>query len=522
MRLAHAFGFSGNPSFETRALEATVLKKLVLSLALAVLFAGGLAISSPPAVIAVLDSPVDYGHPEIQAVFDEGLLKNAKFVDDSGQEKSWYELNLEAKAEFEKRLNQKFYAEQVQFIDAMHAMLAANPPSDKALSTLTAMAKGTLKYIFSPKYRSSLNVVTGYLHGTHVAGITMKSLTNARLISFPIISAPKKKLTLSEILKFDPVKSREQIRRQLGQISEVLQKSNARVVNLSIASSNEIAFKVTKQQATFLQRTVFRGKLRKVANESAHVFTEELGNFFRANPNIVFVLAAGNEKRNLSKGSDHSANLRAENLLKVAAIDASGKIAYFSNRSSSYVDIAAIGTGVASALVGGGEMHMSGTSQAAPKVTNALARIFELAPHLSAKEAVETLYNQHTTSDRSLSGLIANGRVLKSEGATSETNPQMDAPKIQAEIGNMSERDLSKLIAQYAQRMVSLNVSILDIVISRNGVEGATIRLTNQEGQINVAINEIRTTTDHKPSIAAGPQLANSAAVACKDIFLGP
>ncbi|MBK9038704.1 MAG: S8 family serine peptidase [Bdellovibrionales bacterium] len=492
-----------------------MLKKIFsFTLVLAFIYSA-YAASEGTTYIAVLDSPVDYQHPEISAVLDEELLKEAKIVDEKGQEKSWYDLNLEAKAEFEKRLNKKQYAEQVQFLDSIHMMLGGNIPSDKALATLSAVAKGAIKYIFSPKFRSGLNVVGTYLHGTHVAGIAMRSLTNVRLINFPLIT-PSKQLTISDILKFDPAKQREDLRRHLDQISQVLKQQNIRVVNLSVGTSGEIAFKSAKNRSTFFQKLFLRGKIKEMAEQGAKIFAEEMRGFFKANPESVFVLAAGNEKRDLRKIGDHTANIEAGNLIKVAAIDGKGKIASFSNRSSSYVDIAAIGTGVTSALVGGSEMHMSGTSQAAPSVANTLARIFESNPQMSSADAIEALYSRYTTSDSTLADMVANGRVLKSSPETE----RFSAEKATYELtGQVSQSEISRVIMQYSQQVVEKRLSSLDLTIMKGGVEALTINIKNANGKIDVSIVEIPTAADGTPKVAR--HSASSSAKSCQALFLG-
>ncbi len=246
-----------------------------------------------------------------------------------------------------------------------------------------------------------------------------------------------------------------------------------------------------------MKTTIFRGKLKEIANEGAKIFTEELASFFRSNPNSVFVLAAGNEKRDLSKGIDHSANIQAENLIKVAAIDGKGKIAPFSNRSSSFVEVAAIGTGVASAMVGGGKMHMSGTSQAAPDVANAMAQIFESAPQLSAKEAVEALYARRTTTDSSLVNLVANGRVLKAAEVQSETGHLQKErwSVVRVEFESLSDdKDFSKLINIYAKKMVSESQGSQEVIITKDGIDDTSISFKNsQGGQIDVLVSQFST-----------------------------
>ncbi|MES2769664.1 MAG: S8 family serine peptidase [Bdellovibrionota bacterium] len=409
------------------------------------LFIWMIAISGSPTVIAVLDTPVDYSHPEIQAVLEEDLLKNAQFVDERGEEKSWYDLNLEAKAEFEKRLNQELYAEQIEYLNAMHGSTESRSQTGKNLKFL--IARGTLKYIFSPKYRSSLNIVAKYLHGTHVAGIMMKSLSNVRLISFPLLKISEK-MTLSDILNYDPVPQREEMRQQFEQISKILQSNHVRVVNLSIGTSHALYFKEIRKRATLVHKTVFRKKLRNMSNESAKIFKEEMMRFIRANPNSVFVLGAGNDRRDLSKTPDHTATIEAENLIKVAAVSRSGSIARFSNHSPLLVDIAARGTGISSAMAGGGEIHMSGTSQAVPKVTNALAQIFESAPQISVQEAIDMLYEKHTKEKPSLADFVANGRVLAIDRLSLFPH-RSSSENFRAEMGDAPLEDLKSLFDKY-------------------------------------------------------------------------
>lgn len=495
-----------------------MLKKSFLAFSLISLFSAISAVSGSPTVIAVLDSPVDYDHPEIQAVLDEGLLKNAKIIDELGNEKSWYDLNLEAKAEFEKRLNRKVYDEQVRFIDAMHTLMGGDFDSNKKMNLRATVIKGYIKYLFSPKYRSGLNVVGTYLHGTHVAGIAIESLTNVRLINFPIItSAPEKKLTLTEIFKFDPIKQRRELRNQLEQISQVLQKDNVRVVNLSIGTSDEIAFKLLKQKATILQKIFFRGQLKELAKQNAKVFTEELAFFFRANPNSVFVLAAGNEKQNLAKTTDHSANIQTENLIKVGALYTSNNLASFSNRSASYVDIAAFGTGIVSALVGGGKMHMSGTSQAAPNVTNALAQIFEAAPQISAKEAIDALLEQGTRKSTALDGLVVNGRVLSQPrlfNLVRNVRTENGIPEVLVDLENTSGSRFSKLILEKTQQVIGQNLPELNVIVTEGRNRTANLNFKNNNGAVEVIItsffqDEKFTQRFHAPGAAS-----------CKDVFM--
>ncbi len=376
--------------------------------------------------IAILDSPLDYSHPDLQAAIDENLLKTSNIYDQNRVEKSWYQLNQEAKKEFEKRMGEKLYEEQVNFFAASRKNLTEVPYGQKA-DFIYTLIKGNLKYIYSKKFRSGLQVVAGYLHGTHVAGIAIKSLTDVKLINFPILTVqPSSKLKISDILKYDSGKYGSSLRNYYAQITEVLKKNNIQVVNMSYSASEKILLSNLMNKSTLLQRVFYKQELQKMAKVHADVFTAELKLFIESNPQSVFVTSAGNEGENVSSEIPHKINITAENLIKVAAVDDKGKIAVFSNTSPSNVDIAALGVNVTGALVGGGDLSLSGTSQAAPMVTNALAIILNLYPNLKPAEAINKLYELADT-DTELQTQVKNGRRL---GPLSTHNLRSPGPQV--------------------------------------------------------------------------------------------
>lgn len=389
-----------------------ISEKSLCTFLLTCLVSGGYAVSGGPIAIAVLDTPIDFDHPEIRAVLDEGLLKNVSFTDEHGKEKSWYELNQQAKAELERRIGHRMYTQEVEHLDALLNGDTQNRSFIQELRNRIAIKYGNLKYRFSAKYRTSFDLISFYRHGTHVAGIAMKSLTDTRLISFPIMPTVPSPLTIREILKFNPDASRMKLNRQFQQITQVLKANNVRIVNLSFNTSNSEAIGDLLKRASHFQKLVFQQDLPNIAVQESAIFTDELQKFVHDNPEAIFVMAAGNESRQIDETDGNSVAMRADNLIKVAAVDASGRLAFFSNRSPIYIDIAAPGVRVLSALAGGGESRHSGTSYAAPAVANAIARILEAAPQLSAKAAIEVLYSQRTTSDARLKNQVAQGRVL--------------------------------------------------------------------------------------------------------------
>lgn len=91
-------------------------------------------------------------------------------------------------------------------------------------------------------------------------------------------------------------------------------------------------------------------------------------------PEILFVCAAGNYRRNVDEQPIYPAGFDAENILSVTSCNNDGGMSYYSNYGSS-VDIAAIGKFVESTISGGERATMSGTSMSAAVVTRAAALV---------------------------------------------------------------------------------------------------------------------------------------------------
>jgi subtilisin family serine protease len=109
---------------------------------------------------------------------------------------------------------------------------------------------------------------------------------------------------------------------------------------------------------------------------------------YAASKNVVFVAAAGNEGVNNDQVPSYPGNYRYSNMISVAAVNSAGKLASFSNRGASTVDIAAPGVGILS-TTGGAYDTWDGTSMAAPTahVTTELAGQVGSGGYLNAAAA---------------------------------------------------------------------------------------------------------------------------------------
>ncbi|OYU14992.1 MAG: hypothetical protein CFE37_08075 [Alphaproteobacteria bacterium PA4] len=104
-------------------------------------------------------------------------------------------------------------------------------------------------------------------------------------------------------------------------------------------------------------------------------------------PDILFVAAAGNDAADLDNDEAAPASLTLPNLITVGAVDAAGRATGFS-RSGAAVAVHANGVNVAAALPDAPGATFSGTSAAAPYVTNLAAKLLALRPDLTTARLV--------------------------------------------------------------------------------------------------------------------------------------
>lgn len=133
-----------------------------------------------------------------------------------------------------------------------------------------------------------------------------------------------------------------------------------------------------------------------------------------ARQDVLFVAAAGNGGADNDASAYYPSNYSTlsgagyEAVIAVGALSSNGELASYSNFGATTVDLAAPGTGIWSTVPGGGYASYSGTSMATPHVSGALALYAAAHPDLNAAQLREVLLASAAPTV-SLTGKMATG-----------------------------------------------------------------------------------------------------------------
>ena len=132
----------------------------------------------------------------------------------------------------------------------------------------------------------------------------------------------------------------------------------------------------------------------------------------QAAPGTLFVAAAGNADSDAGFLEDVPASLELPNLITVGATNQAGDATSFTSYGKTVV-VYSSGYHVESFVPGGKKVRLSGTSMAAPQVTNLAGKLFAVDPALTPEKAKELILEGATLSDDGKRKLIDEKRTLE-------------------------------------------------------------------------------------------------------------
>lgn len=367
---------------------------------------GFVAQSSHAAVIAVVDSGTDLKHPDLvsKAWNNPGEIDDAVDNDNNGYIDDLHGWNFPDGNNrlVDRKLIGTWSQDVYKYFELQTKMLNGQA-SDEEITWLKTHVK-------DDKFIDELEKFGNHVHGTHVAGISARDADQAQLMILRLIggSGPSSIIETLSAVKA-PAAATQSLKEKIvyvaltglalaqgggiAPVGKYMAQKKPQVANCSFGASRPAIEPILKPLIEkILGKTLTADELHvysnfflnKVVDVMKQVLTDPA-------KNTLFVIAAGNDGSDNDVSPASPANVKTDNTITVAATLGHSKLASFSNYGETMVDIAAPGVGIVSSIPGGGYMPLSGTSQAAPYVTNLAGRILDVNPHLSTLEVKKLL-----------------------------------------------------------------------------------------------------------------------------------
>lgn len=227
-----------------------------------------------------------------------------------------------------------------------------------------------------------------YAHGTNVAGIAMAGNPAARLL---VVRYNSNAYHVKQPATTEAVARR--YAHNVKSIIAYLRAQHVRVVNMSFIDSVEAierSLEINNVGATPGERTAMAVKNLGIERDA---FVEAM----RSAPDILFVPGAGNSNTNLGFSPGVPGGIELPNVITAGAVDQYGNAASFTSYGKE-VAVYSNGVDVATVSPGGFPGRLSGTSAAAPQVTNLAAKLFALKPSLTPAECAALIRKGATPS----------------------------------------------------------------------------------------------------------------------------
>lgn len=356
-------------------------------------------------VVAVIDSGTDLEHKALRQFiwtnpYEDPMAGDTPGEDDDGNEfiDDYYGWNF---AENNNQLidysYQKLYNDDVKKFFEIQAkqIMATATEEDKAWMKEKREDKEFLK---------GLSTYANYMHGTHVSGISMKEVKDSELLSVKLIPTEVKlpfsiqsqlgmeikNKTKLWLLKKGLTFLAEQQMVMLSNVAQYVGNHEAVVANGSFGTGYPQVLMIVEA----IYKPVFGednpDKEKHLKELATHFLKELIQNgekeMVAKAPRTLFVFAAGNDGMDNDQYPASPASIRAPNSMTVAATIGRQSLASFSNYGAINVDVAAPGVAIESTAPRDLYLQVSGTSQAAPYVTNVAAKVIEVNEDLDPSE----------------------------------------------------------------------------------------------------------------------------------------
>lgn len=356
--------------------------------------------------IAVIDSGVDVQHKDLVNniwMNEKEIVDNGRDDDKNGYEDDIYGWNFAEQNNLviDRKYLGTFSQDPYLFFEIQGKMF------------LQQASKAEIDWLrgktSDPEFIKEMGKFGNFVHGTHVAGITVNNNPDGKVLSVKLIPTEIARVAKSIAEESESVDDTEAQAQPESIRLKLLKAGLKTLASQQMLLLEEIAAYVGNHKADiangsfgtgFPQAQTITDSLFKLAMGRSPKPQEsyEITKFFldalvesgkqmvAAAPNTLFVFAAGNDGLSNDIYGSSPTNIVADNVISVGATYKYDFIAPFSNYGTKTVDVAAPGMLIHSTIPGNEYLKVSGTSQAAPYVANIAAQIKDINKNLSPKE----------------------------------------------------------------------------------------------------------------------------------------
>ena len=275
-----------------------------------------------------------------------------------------------------------------QFVTTMQAIgdiqSGIDTPASNALKQKVAAMTPQQMHSFYDE----VGVIDGYAHGTHVAGIAARGN--------PVIRLAYVRMTYDNGNPHMPP-TEQLLKDEIASYADSVQwfrDHHIRVINMSWWDT----------PATYEKDLADNGigkddaERKQLARHYFNIERDGLYAALKSAPEILFVTIAGNNNASNAFQEVIPSSFRLPNLIVAGAVDQAGDETGFTSYGDNVL-VHADGQAVESVVPGGATVKMSGTSMAAPQVTNLAAKLLAIDPKLSPLQIITLIRDGSDASD---------------------------------------------------------------------------------------------------------------------------